>query len=767
MTRICLLVTMMEVTALMSGAAPAAEPQSDRPPRTVADKTLVVWVAPANLGQRGGGVLGIGGTAELFDAIVFGEIETGKWMAGSNFFARTSRDQSAWPPETAGPDTFVQIAIAYEGRQVRLFRDGQPYAEYTMAAEPATFTTDSPVTLGLRHLGAQNGYFAGALEEARIYDRPLDAAALAALKPGRQGDPAPIGWWTFENGRVDDRMGNFASGKLLGDARIEGGRLVLGGDGFVLCRQSLKVVREANGWPLYHVTALPDEGIGAPYDANGCLYWKGKYHLMYIFQSPDGRHCWGHLSSPDLIHWTYLPTALEPRPGDPDHGIFSGNAFVNKDGVPMLCWFGIDAGVCVATAQDDDLIVWEKHPRNPIIPVPKEGEPGHGVYTVWDPYLWLEGDAYMCLLGGNLLPMDRDTLYLCTSPDLVTWTPIGPFYEGDPAWRRPDEDCSCPDFFRVAIEGHDPNSQRRELGHVPQLPGSQRRELGHVPQLPEFRHVLMCISHAIGGRFYMGRLEGQTFVPERHVRMNWPGGMYFAPESLEAPDGRRIFWAWVTDPRIQPAQRVTGSGFQSLPRVLDLAEDGTPRITPARELEALRRKARTREDLALPADSDTPLEGIRGAHLELSPEIDPGDAREVGIKVRCSPNGEEETAVWWDREAAVLRVDVSRSTLREDVTYGSPPFTSYGLQRAQDNANPILTFEAPFELPGGEPLRLRVFLDGPMLEVFANDRQCVTQVIYPKRDDSLGIKLCARGGAAEVKTLRAWEMKPLQFEDRR
>ncbi|MBM3500150.1 MAG: hypothetical protein FJX74_15955, partial [Armatimonadetes bacterium] len=159
--------------------------------------------------------------------------------------------------------------------------------------------------------------------------------------------------------------------------------------------------------------------------------------------------------------------------------------------------------------------------------------------------------------------------------------------------------------------------------------------------------------------------------------------------------------------------------------------------------------------------------GIAGAHLELELVIDPREAREVGLKVRCSPDGEEETAVWWDRDRKALRVDMSRSTLREDVTYGSPPFTSYGLQRAEDNANPLTSFEAPFGLPEGEPLRLRVFLDGPLMEVFANDRQCVTQVVYPKRDDSLGIRLCVRGGAAQVETLRAWEMAPLKFEDRR
>ena len=52
--------------------------------------------------------------------------------------------------------------------------------------------------------------------------------------------------------------------------------------------------------------------------------------------------------------------------------------------------------------------------------------------------------------------------------------------------------------------------------------------------------------------------------------MNWPGGQFFAPESLVGPDGRRIIWAWVTDPRTILTQRATGSGVQSLPRVLAL-----------------------------------------------------------------------------------------------------------------------------------------------------------------------------------------------------
>lgn len=721
--------------ALLIASQASALQETEAPEvRAIKDKTLVVWVAPANLEQRGGGVLSLGATSEHFDAIVFGEIEPGRWMAGSDFFRRTHQDQSAWPAETADPGDLVRVAVTYEGRVVTVHRDGEEYARYEMATDPTEFTTESLVTLGLRHLGAGNGYFAGRIEEARIYDRALTADEVRSLEPDSQAGPDPLACWTFEDGGTADAKGTFPDGTLMGGARVEEGALVLDGvSGCMLVRKPVSVVREEGGWPTYHITALEDEGIACPYDSNGCIYWNGRYHLMYIFQRADGGHCWGHASSPDLVDWTFHPTALEPRPGDPDRGIFSGNAYLNKDGVPMLCWFGVESGVCVATATDDDLIGWEKHPANPIIPMPKEGEPGFGVYTVWDPYLWLEGDTYVCLLGGNKLPSGHDTLYVCTSPDLVNWTPLHPLYEGNLDWRRLDEDCSCPDFFRLGD-----------------------------------RHVLMCISHAVGARFYEGRFDADEmrFYPETHVRMNWPGGMFFAPESLEAPDGRRVFWAWVTDPRVRPAQEPTGSGFQSLPRVLDFSADGTPLITPAGELEALRGEHRAVESIALPAGETVELPDIRALHTELLVEIQPGDAESVSLALRCSADGSEETLVRYITAEGVLRVDVSRSTLRDDVVYGSPPFTAYGLQTVE-GANSIATFDAPLTLGEDETLRLRVFVDGPMLEVFANNRQCVTQVVFPKDATADRVRLRAEGGSASLVSCEAWQMRGLTIRDER
>ena len=51
----------------------------------------------------------------------------------------------------------------------------------------------------------------------------------------------------------------------------------------------------------------------------------------------------------------------------------------------------------------------------------------------------------------------------------------------------------------------------------------------------------------------------------------------------------------------------------------------------------------------------------------------------------------------------------------------------------------------PIKMAQGEPLRLRIFVDRSIVEVFANDRQCLTLRTYPEREDSIGVSVFARG----------------------
>ena len=60
----------------------------------------------------------------------------------------------------------------------------------------------------------------------------------------------------------------------------------------------------------------------------------------------------------------------------------------------------------------------------------------------------------------------------------------------------------------------------------------------------------------------------------------------------------------------------------------------------------------------------------------------------------------------------------------------------------------------------GESLRLRVFVDRSVVEIYANDHQASCRRVYPGRDDNVGVVLFANGGEAEFSSVKAWEMMP-------
>jgi sucrose-6-phosphate hydrolase SacC (GH32 family) len=69
---------------------------------------------------------------------------------------------------------------------------------------------------------------------------------------------------------------------------------------------------------------------------------------------------------------------------------------------------------------------------------------------------------------------------------------------------------------------------------------------------------------------------------------------------------------------------------------------------------------------------------------------------------------------------------------------------------------------APLSLGAGETLKLHLFLDRSMIELFANGRRCLTSRIYPHRPhDSLGVKLFASSGDARLKSLEVWPLKSI------
>ena len=474
-------------------------------------------------------------------------------------------------------------------------------------------------------------------------------------------------------------------------------------------------------------------------DPNGALYWHGRYHLFYqyypdaaysITEHRDGsrKHlpiCWGHASSSDLIHWAHHPIALQPSlPGVDGHACFSGHV-VDNDGVATIIYFGVPGGSCIATSSDYWLDRWAKHPRA-VIPRPRPGDPDHGRYSGGDPCMWQEGDQWYALCGFRS-PQGGDTASLFRSRDTLHWEFVHDFYESRRDWTSARDDCAVPDFF--------------PLGDT---------------------HMLLYMSHQAGARYYLGGWRDETFYPEVHGHMNWAGGQLNAPKSMLDGNGRRLMWGWVCEARTKDAQRAAGwAGILSLPRVLSLSAGGHLLIEPPVELHALRHNHRRRTGIRLAGDADHPIPEVRGNCLELAVDCDPGDADEVGVRVCCAPDGSEHTSISYRPEAQELVIDTRASSGRSDLMQPWPrPWAALFSDPVKELATTeqVYVQRAPLALQAREPLKLRIFIDRSVVEVFANGRQCMTQRIYPARRDSLGVALFSSGGSACCTALDAWDM---------
>ena len=68
---------------------------------------------------------------------------------------------------------------------------------------------------------------------------------------------------------------------------------------------------------------------------------------------------------------------------------------------------------------------------------------------------------------------------------------------------------------------------------------------------------------------------------------------------------------------------------------------------------------------------------------------------------------------------------------------------------------------APLALGEDETLKLRVFVDRSVVEVFANGRQCVSLRVYPDRPDSTGVSFRSQGVDSRILSLQAYRMKSI------
>jgi len=472
--------------------------------------------------------------------------------------------------------------------------------------------------------------------------------------------------------------------------------------------------------PIYHYVN-PESRLNDP---NGLCFWKGRWHLFYQAYPPeDSRQHWGHAVSDDLIHWRDLPYAIYPNP---ERCCFSGATLVEKDRV-IAMYHGTTVGNMVAISNDPLLLNWKKVTGRAVIPTnPDESVPP---YRVFDPCIWKKDSVYYSLSGGTLPGPGGKRVranFLFRSKDLAKWEYLHPFVEDD-RYSLVGDDGACPYFWPIGD-----------------------------------KHILLHFSHMSGGKYLLGDYEKKRdkFVVTGGGDFNFGP---FAPAGVHAPSATPDGKGGVTVIfNMNPGKPTEGwNQIMTLPRRLTLAPQGKLdelRIEPAGDIESLHYDHRRVKAINLPANEEVVLDNIKGNAMEIAAEIDPENAPMVEMNVLRSPDRQEFTRIMFFKDRGYRHREYGRRTayrkkcsslITIDSSYSSVlPDT---LSRSPETA--------PVFIEKDEPLKLRVFVDRSVVEVFVNGRQCVAVRVYPGRADSVGVSLRSQGQSASLKSLDAWQMR--------
>ena len=470
--------------------------------------------------------------------------------------------------------------------------------------------------------------------------------------------------------------------------------------------------------PGFHLSVR----IGWMNDPNGFSFYNGKYHLFYQYHpysSSTGPMHWGHGVSTDLLHWEYLPAALAPDEFYDRDGCFSGSAVTLEDGRHLLMYTGVlrerqrDGGLCEIQTQClavGDGVDYEKYEGNPVLDE-KDLPEGSSRFDFRDPKMYKREDgSYDCVVG-NRGADGSGQILLYTSPDGFQWNFKKVLTANHSRFGSMWE---CPDFFR--LDG------KWVLLTSPQ---------DMLPQGFEYHNGngTLCLI----GDYDQ---ETDTFTEEHNQSIDY-GIDFYAPQTVETPDGRRVMIGWMQNwdaCGIRTPQELW-SGQMSLPRELSI-QNGRLYQRPVRELETIRKNKTEYKGILV--SGEICLKGIQGRKTDMELNIRPGSKDKLYRKfaVRFAQNEQYRTSLSFRPHESVLKIDRKFSGSRRAIIH-----QRRSLVRSEEGQ-----------------LKLRIILDSFSAEIFVNDGEQVLSVTMYTDLAAKGISFFADGQVSmDITKYDLWE----------
>lgn len=439
--------------------------------------------------------------------------------------------------------------------------------------------------------------------------------------------------------------------------------------------------------PRYH--AMPAKAWTN--EPHGLVRFRGLYHLFFQKNANGpywGHIHWGHLTSPDLQHWTEQDMALVPSPGPDAEGCWSGSVLVDS-GKIVIFYTGGDgkrASICMASSEDG--LHFIKHAANPVI---QEPPTNINVQEFRDPFVWKEGTEYRMIIGSGI-PDVGGTALLYKSEDLISWKYLGPLLIGSKEnsgvfWEMP-----------VFIEIGD-----YHVLIVCEVPGRASYWVGTWSN-DEF-HVISKEPHRLD--LFNHFLSPTPYIDDKGRAI----AIGIIPDSCDPKEAWQAGWAHL----------------YGLPRELTLDAERQLQQRPIEELNSKFLPLASSVKKQVLSRKWTVLKES-GACVRLKISLEEGSSESVIIALRRSSDGQEETLLRYNWRDSLLTLDRTKSSLNTHT------------RRDLQHATYVPRVSGKIDLD--------IFIDNSVIEVFVDLRNCFATRVYPVLPESLGMAVCADGGEA-------------------
>lgn len=454
-------------------------------------------------------------------------------------------------------------------------------------------------------------------------------------------------------------------------------------------------------WQLnYHIQ--PSSGLLN--DPNGFSFFNNQWHLFYQSYPMGAVHgikSWYHVSSDNLVDWKENGTKLIPDSTYDSHGVYSGSALPVLDQL-FLSYTG-NVRDKDWTRHSYQLGAWMKSDgtvnkiEEPLISNPPTG------YTseFRDPQIFNYRDGYMMTIGAQTAE-DKGKILTYFSSDLVHWDLKGElnFTDKDMGFM-----IECPNLLI--------DNQFALLIFCPQ--GLDQSVCNYDNIYPN--------TYIVSDRYNETNNE---LIHPRKIKNLDEGFDVYATQAFKAPDGRLLSISWVGLPEIDyPTDSEDWAHCLSIVKELSI-KDGNLYQYPVVEMKQLR--------------------------------IDDG------IKIfQNESNSFNPSKNSYELELIFDKLSSGRLLLYADnnqQTGLTIDFNSYDGKITIDRSNVSITFAEEFGLTRSfsiarKPLKLHIFADTSIVEVFINDgEQVATMRIFPSAEEtSLSIE------ATEKYTVTLWNLR--------